>query len=302
MADLIYSLAMSRVLKTMRLSLLNEGLSSSLVFPDKSIPLKDVSFVDDMALPIVARASDLVRRIADVCGIVYVVFKLYGMDLNVSPGKSAVILRFRGPGTKSAKIALKDAQDAIRINKLPESVGDVFIFVVKSYTHLGTLISFEGPCAEAAYRCGIMRVETAKFRSLLRNSQLPFLKKNHSIQAYLLSKGTFQCSTWVYLPVIHFKRFHGCILGMYRDAMGYYSPVGLNDLFSDDDLLFEHSLIAPMTMIRQARLLLFSRVLLKQPPLIMELVLSLSTSANSWVSGLLGDLRWLVSHVFFCAR
>ncbi len=39
--------------------------------------------------------------------------------------------------------------------------------------------------------------------------------------------------------------------------MGYYSPVGLNDLFSDDDLLFEHSLIAPMTMIRQARLLLF---------------------------------------------
>ena len=76
MADLIYSLAMSRVLKTMRLSLLNEGLSSSLVFPDKSIPLKDVSFVDDMALPLVARASDLVRRIADVCGIVHVAFNL----------------------------------------------------------------------------------------------------------------------------------------------------------------------------------------------------------------------------------
>ncbi len=83
--------------------------------------------MDDVALPLVARASDLVRRIADVCGIVYVVFKLYGMDY-VPPGKSAVILRFRGPGTKSAKTALKDAQDAIRINKLPESVGDVFTF------------------------------------------------------------------------------------------------------------------------------------------------------------------------------
>ena len=73
-----------------------------------------------------------------------------------------MILRLRGPGSKSAKLALKDARDAIKINRLPESMGDVFILVVKSYKHLGTL------------------------------------------QAYLLSKGTFQCPTWVDLPVIHF--------------------------------------------------------------------------------------------------
>ena len=73
LADLIYSLAMSRVLKTMRRSLHNEGLVTSLKMPDsgEEIPLADVSFVDDMALPIVCPAAMLVNHIADVCGIVY---------------------------------------------------------------------------------------------------------------------------------------------------------------------------------------------------------------------------------------
>ncbi len=143
-----------------------------------------------------------------------------------------MILRLRGPGSKSAKHALKDARDAIRINKLPESMSDVFVLVVKSYKHLGTLLSYEEAYAEVACRCGILRAETAKFRALLRNSQLPFVKENLLIQAYLLSKGTFQCSTWVDLLVMHCKRFHGCIMGMYWDAMGGdCCPLGLNDLF-----------------------------------------------------------------------
>ncbi len=75
-ADLIYSLAMSRVLRTMRRSLHNEGLVTSLEVPDTEggIPLADVSFVDDMALPIVCPAAMLIDHIADVCGIVYLTF------------------------------------------------------------------------------------------------------------------------------------------------------------------------------------------------------------------------------------
>ena len=82
-ADLLYSLAMPRVLKTMRRYLLQEELPSSLKVPDTgdATPLRDASFVDDMALPIVCPANILTSRIADVCGIVYLVFKMYGMEL-----------------------------------------------------------------------------------------------------------------------------------------------------------------------------------------------------------------------------
>ena len=102
LANLIYSLAMSHVLKTMRRSLHNEGLETSLQVPDAggSIPLTDVSFVDDMALPIACPANILINHIADVCGIVYITFRMYGMELNFAPGKSAVVLRFQGPGKR----------------------------------------------------------------------------------------------------------------------------------------------------------------------------------------------------------
>ncbi len=76
LADLMYSLAMSRVLKTMRRALRNEGLETCLQQPDTGaeFPLADVSFVDDMALPIVCTAAMLVDHIANVCGIVYLTF------------------------------------------------------------------------------------------------------------------------------------------------------------------------------------------------------------------------------------
>ena len=157
LADLVHSLAMSRVLKTVRQSLCDGGLSSSLHFPDRSFPVSDVSYVDDMALLVVASASDLVSKVSDSCGIVYVVFKLHGMDLKFTPGKSVVILCFRGPGSLQTQIKLKDANDAIKIGTLPESFSDIFINVAQSYKHLGTLISFFGPVAEVAYRCGMMR-------------------------------------------------------------------------------------------------------------------------------------------------
>jgi len=254
---------MSRVLRTMRRSLHNEGLETSLETSDGGggVPLADVSFVDDMALPIVGSAAMITDHIADVCGIVYLTFLMYGMELNFSPGKSAVILKFQGPGKKKAVMNLFDAKNFIRINKLPDEFNKIVIGVVDTYKHLGTQISFKGMCFELAYRCGLMRAETCKLRSILRNSELMFYKKIHLIQAYLLSKGTFQCSTWAALSAVFYRRFHGCILGMYRDALGeFHTPCSVNAMFSDDDILFNNSLMYPYTFIRMNRLLLFVRI------------------------------------------
>ena len=112
---------------------------------------------------------------------------MYGMELSFLPGKSAVVLRFQGPGKKSALQDLFKADNLIRINKLPNNFRSMFISVVDTYKHLGTQISFKGMSFELAFRCGLMRAETCKLRSMLRNSELIFYKKIHLIQAYLLS-------------------------------------------------------------------------------------------------------------------
>ncbi len=91
--------------------------------------------------------------------------------MDFPPGKSAVVLKFQGPGKKRAIEGLFSANNFIRINKLPNNFRAMYIGVVDTYKHLGTQISFKGMNFELAFRCGLMRAETCKLRSILRNSE-----------------------------------------------------------------------------------------------------------------------------------
>ena len=91
---------MSRVLVTMRKAFHAEGLDFRLDIGGQQFPLKDVSFVDDMALPIVSTAENLIGHVSKVCTVIHLTFQVFGMLLNYAPGKSAVVLRICGKGIK----------------------------------------------------------------------------------------------------------------------------------------------------------------------------------------------------------
>jgi hypothetical protein len=177
LADLIYSLAMSRVLITMRQALVTAGLESVLNFSDNVVAVQDVSYVDDLAVPVVGdSALALVPKVSRITTVVFVTFKLYGMDLNFEKGKSAAILNFKGVDQRSARESLDSDNYLIKIDVTP-CKQDVFLKVDMSYQHLGTLTSYQGMGGEIAYRCGLMKAETSKMLGLLRNSSIPFRKK-----------------------------------------------------------------------------------------------------------------------------
>jgi len=103
LADLIYSLAVSRVFITIRTAIECADLGSFLPFASGAVRVHDVSFVDDMATPVVCKnASELVSKISSLTSIIFVCYKLYGMDLNFLPAKSAAIVDHRGPGKVQA--------------------------------------------------------------------------------------------------------------------------------------------------------------------------------------------------------
>jgi len=141
-----------------------------------------------------------------------------------------------------------------------------------------------------------MRAETAKLRNILRNGDLPLIKKVHLIQGYVLSKGTFQCATWGEVPAAQFRAFHGCIMGMYRDATGsLYVPGSITSLFSDADVIYDNNLMSPMTMLKLARLSLLLRVVAKSPPLVLELAIATCNFKKSWAATTHGDLAWVAA-------
>jgi hypothetical protein len=70
LADLLYSLAMARILLNLRNTLKNDNLESSVCINGVDTKCSDVSFVDDVAMNIVAPACDIVDKsvcVASVC-------------------------------------------------------------------------------------------------------------------------------------------------------------------------------------------------------------------------------------------
>ena len=89
---------------------------------------------------------------------------------------------------------------------------------------------------------------------------------------------------------------------MYRDALGeFHTPCSVNAMVSDDDILFNNSLMYPYTFIRMNRLFLFVRISRKNPPFVCTLLQRATASEGSWIACLLQDLRWLAVSDHFSA-
>ena len=258
----------------------------------------EVSFVHDVAIPVMTHAEDIARKSGCIVRCAVATFKIYGMELNFKPGKSEGIIGFFGPGSRIARAAL--ARESMQT---PFDAGDDCLFrFVKAYQHVGTSIAVDlTMCEEVTKRCGMMCTEARNLsKSVLRCPYIPLHKKVTVMQTYILSKGTFQCGAWPGLPDVQYKRFHKCILDIYRSACGnYYKKLGDNEtfdvaaMFSDDDLIFQYGFINPRTMLRLAKLSLFSRIVSKQPPALLDLIVAQSSFQKGWAQSLMGDLKWV---------
>jgi hypothetical protein len=157
LADLVHSMCMSRVLTYFREALSSLGLDSFIAIGQETLHVHDVSFIDDVAIPVIANASTLCKKVGDVADCAYESFSSFGMLLNSSPGKSEAVLGFYGPGSKAAKKAVFVANDTIPIKAGAYSA----LRVVSCYQHVGTLSPSSCDVGEeVSKRNGMMRSES----------------------------------------------------------------------------------------------------------------------------------------------
>ena len=279
LADLVYSMAMSRVLTYLRSSLTSQDIASSISIGGVSHDVVDVSFVDDVAIPVFAPAAGLVDKAGRIVQCAFHVFLLYGMTLNFKPNKSEGIVGFFGTNSRKARVELFKAHSRTSIDAGESS----WFRFVSVYQHVGTSISVDlSMSCEVTKRCGMMRSEARSLsHKILRCSGISLLQKVLVMQAYIISKGTFQCGTWAALPDVQYKRFHKCIMDIYRTICGkFYKPHGgdnavdVASIFSDDDVIYQHGFINPRTMLRVSKLIFFAGIVKKSPPLLLDLILA----------------------------
>ena len=144
-------------------------------------------------------------------------------------------------------------------------------------------------------RSAYIRQGIKAIKLILSSWSVDLNKKIQLVKTYLLAGGTYQVSTWGLIPAIVYKRFHATILQAYRTITHQkFVPFSSSDCLTDDVVVSQFNLIAPMTIIRRARLALFGRVFAKNPALLCRTIEVLSTASkkkiqSSWMAQVLSD-------------
>jgi len=296
LADVVYSLAMSRLINLLINSLHREGVHAITYINGQATHFRPASFHDDLMVPISGDASNVVNLTMKAVTTSIYVFNLFGLQLNFSANKSECIIAFNGMGANKAQKQLS-IQNNIQTFTLLNGQSSELRFV-RSYKHLGTKTAISGTMAEeVVLRSCIMTTDAKGLnKRIFKNKALTAQKKIMVSKSYLLTKGCFQCGTWPNLPKIVYHKFYSSVMGVYRLAMQHHQP---DDRTTDADLLINYKLISPSNLLRLSRVLVFIRMIAKQVKCLLDMVLIMSSLSTGWAHDVFTDIRWMAVHEEF---
>ena len=161
---------------------------------------------------------------------------------------------------------------------------------------MGTKFSARlGMACEVATRTASIYSGIRQYSRILKNPFVPVSVKINIIRIYLITVGTFQCSTWPTLTKAQVGKFQTAILHVYRVATNQaFNPSKPQQrILSDVELLDTHELESPLALIRRARLQLLLRVKSKAPYVINMFINAIGTkyAPCSWIHAVQSDLN-----------
>jgi len=292
LADLMYVVAMSKVLGKFRSEMDVQGLTSKFVHDGQPVAMHEVGYVDDTAVPVLADSRELVMKTTQVAELAYKIFFRYGMVLNFSAGKSEALPFWRGNHSRLSKLRLFNCGS---VSMLRVCNAEVVLRWVQCYKHVGTTIDgSRNENAEVAIRAGIIRSETKVLRKrVLANTRISTPRRINVAQCYIWSKGLHHCGTWGNLSTPMYKRIHAAIMYVYRAILGLRDSMHSND----DEVITALKVMCPQTMLRARRILLFAKAV--NNPVLCSIICKLQTVRRTWASTVISDLRWLASFAKF---
>jgi hypothetical protein len=253
---------------------------------------KAVSFVDDLTIPIYAEAAVLVSETADFMALAYRLFASHGFSVNMKPEKTSAVLFFHGPGTVAAEQELGHLMGSCIKFSAPDG-SEVSLHCCNGYKHLGTQTAARGGMSsEVCRRLASMRESSEPLLPVLKRESLSLARKRSVINVYLQTRGLYQCGTWTELKIKDAVKVHSAVLKLYRLALGYTSIPTHGDP-SDDVIVQAFGGVAPHNMLREARIVLFARLVFKGQFRILITLWSGRGHRGSWFRLLWQDLLWL---------
>ena len=298
-ADVVFGYVWSRVLHNFETALADADLIETIPLCDTLDLAEESSFqsdhrrflgpcwMDDLAVCLKSpTAMGLEAKAGQATGILLDLCLQHGMTPNVQPGKSELMLSFKGKGSRKLKERYYSPAGSSTMPIVCENA-TVPIHVVGEYLHLGALAHHSSSTiCETKRRLGIGHQAFSTHRRLLyHNKQIPFEKRKQVFESLVLSKVLYGMELWTFKTRAGEQQFHSSILRLYRRLAKLPHDAHLRE----EDILCATELPAPSTLLRRQRL----RYLVTLFQCGTVVPWGLLHSDLDWIDLLRDDLSWM---------
>ena len=298
-ADVVFGYVWARVLHKFEAALAEANLLEFIPDEDKfhmvDCPAEPPTFrrflgpcwMDDLAVcirsptakGIEAKAGHTIGLLLDLCA-------QHGMTPNVQPGKTEVMLSFKGQGSRLLKERYYSPAGSGTLTVVCETA-TVQVNVVAEYLHLGALAHHSSTTGwECKRRLGIgHQAFTAHRRLLYHNQGISFDKRRQIFESLVLSKVFYGMELWTFPTPASEKQFHSSVLRLYRRLGRLPHDAHLQEA----DIITATQLPTPATLLRRQRL----RYLVTLIQCGLAVPWGLLHDDQEWMQLLRSDLCWM---------
>ena len=178
----------------------------------------EVVWADDLAFAVEdVKAETVVETIKIVTSHIFQQCLRHGMRPNMSKGKTEVMLRLQGAGSRQLRRDLYNIDiPTLTVDKVPDQYAQVQL--TGAYRHLGhQLHAGDSIFAEIKARTGQASSVYRKYkRMVFQNPRLPLSKRKYLFKSLVLSILRFNLGAWPRLTDKQFHYFQTKVMAMYR--------------------------------------------------------------------------------------
>ena len=255
-----------------------------------SIPLGPVCpiWADDVAIALLHRdAEQLMYMTKSVSVHVFELLSLAGMEPNLKPSKTEVLLALRG---KQSKVMLRQLMQDDSTIQLDSCFAFPPLRIVGTYKHLGTWIACGGKLLyEIRTKIGQAHSVMTKYRTqVFACRKLPLKRKTQLFRSLVLSGVLHNAGAWHVLSGSELNCFQRGIYGLYgRLARSHWHTPALH--WSNDRLCVELGLESPLILLRATRLRYIQHLIRSGEPQLWGLL----QQDPDWWNQIYDDVSWL---------
>ena len=296
-ADVVFGFLWARVLRSLESQLSSCGILDQFaskqhpgLFAENSTDTFNFigpTWCDDLCLcvshPI---GQQLENNAATALGLVLDLCHCHGLTPNLRPGKTEILLAFKGKHSKRLKKKHFGEENGRRFSALGEH-GQYSVGTVGEYKHLGGIIHASGETKKEARRRVAMAFTTFNLhrKILFHNDKISLLKRTQLFTTLVLSQFVYGMESWTLSSIAIKEYVHASTIRLYRRLLK--APHDAH--YTDREICVQLEVPLPSTLLRQCRLR-YLGLLYTTAPSDMWSLLQIDTA---WTELVWDDILWM---------